>query len=448
MSENFKNMCLELVDEPEKLAQFIKLYCGTIENSDYSECKLCGKKLEDKYLDDYCDLTCKFDYIIKNYDDKDIMTEIINNQDELLKCHYRFNRYFLRYDLIKKILFDKNLKIRNCVLETFFRYFKSYYGDKNFIGEGLEIEDFAYARYDLPICNIFIKKFSIQKIIESKENLKILISLNDYKINNYFKEYLELEDVNLIVDGKNYELAKFFIDKFTLECVTEKYPELWKKIRYLKMLKLFELDSDDKIIYFIQNMIFLDDIDLHFVSDSNLLFSTITREIMDKVTNGNYSKNWYIFVGKFAKFIDNNAKYIKCEITKSTLETFFNNMKCTSSDFCAWLGYLIAKTKKENIAIEKFNYQHYINSSWSFDSYIKLYELGAKLNDHTIYSLMDCFTRSNVAINQKNSREILTHYKQNNSVENGLSIYKSYLLNNLPKFYDTAIRILKEANII
>ena len=52
MSSAFKDMCLELADEPEKLAKFIKLYYDGDDDKSYLvECHFCDKKLEKPNLD-------------------------------------------------------------------------------------------------------------------------------------------------------------------------------------------------------------------------------------------------------------------------------------------------------------------------------------------------------------------------------------------------------------
>lgn len=429
MSDNFKNMCLELVDEPEKLAEFVKLYCSGNYKKECKKCKYCKfYEVDTDISSKYCSEKCKLKYTIKNSDWTKVKHKINKSECKNFPFDFREIVEMRNYSIIRHIFMDKENKYRQDLIQSICGIKATHKTNNYFdwVYDCLQIEDCPNMPKEL--INDFIKKFSIEKIKDNRLNIYKIIETLDKQLDNLIIQYLDETYLIKIFASNNVNLAQMLIDKLGKESLKNKYNNLWMEITKCDIYNLlYSKDeiTDEMVIYFItqpqpQFPEYLND---YIFKNPNILFSSLTRKNINDLSSGIYTSRGGSC--PFINFITTNAKSIKCEITKETLENFFLNAHFKCTYFSLWLGLLIKNVKAENIMINYFNYAEHITMWWDFESYLKLYNLGVILAPSIIYNIILNYDSSSPDRKlETNILKILTHYKKDNSIANCVETFR------------------------
>jgi hypothetical protein len=477
MSKNFQKMCLELANEPKKLAQFIKLYYGdnkdnsnssdssdssdSTSKSHYKKCITC-KKSNNK--DDFskCKRGCNFNYLLL-YKSWDVMNNFIKNPGAKTYNFYSIGELNknISQDKIINIIKSDNIDLRGKFLKWFINLSNnSTTHIQNFTNElffaYLHIEDIKYIIKENKLL-AFISFFSLEKIKE-KKLLGECIKLKFDSVNKLIEKIIDW-DLDYFIVALRYSneyIIRHFLTKIDIEKIKKEillYNFIWDK----KIFNLIYTDGEinDEMAKNILNQFkFPEFLHNYTFENPNILFNSLSKKIL----GDSYLIDVHI-TGKIFEFIDRHGEYPKTPITKETLENFFSTMYTPNYKFRYWLYLLLKNTPSENInldfyfeanniytnQIEKFYYKDYFSAYWDILTYNKMNQLGFTLSPHNIFSLLDDIARPcNVNNRTKNSIDILTDYKKTNSLNKGLDLYSEYLTKNLPNFKITALDFLEK----
>lgn len=441
MSENFRNMCLELADEPEKLAKFIKLYYDE-EDENKKICVFCSDDCSSSecviYQKNFCDAECALRYAFKNLDWKYI-EPLLKDFNELRELYY----YEIRENHMQKLISNKKISNRSVLINYVFSW-----KDINKYLEYIDFEDIdnVFESYFAKHIDKIVNYYKLENIKKSDIMVKKIIKSENSMYCNLILDIINENHYPLIFQYNEY-LTKYLIEKFGKDKMHNYEP--WKFITSLSIFKLlYENPTDEMMIHYNSKFsvwIFPD----YIYKDPNLLFSSLNIINMTDELKKYYKINWKYH--KILSFIKTNASNIKTEITKETLETFFTNMdgknmQSAFDDFSYLMGYLIKNTKAENVDFNKFNYSDFVNWTWNYESYLKVCGT-KKLNDVTLsYILANCGLYPTT--HGKTCLLIAKHQKNNFSLEKAVELTKEYLKNNFSKLYDQSIKTLEEYNLL
>jgi hypothetical protein len=451
MTQAFRDMCLELADEPEKLARFVKLYYNDDDIEIVKKCLCCNKtytvhedNLDKNEFKNHCSLECYFyDTFIKNGS--------IEELDGFMKSKHLYSSLV---ELIVELCHQKGIcdeKLEYIIhypdtnpTRHFIAYFSRYPQFHHLFLKKPTFAIFDYMRLDNNID--FIKQYI--EALGGLEEFKKQGKLKDF-FNRGFSKYKELCIEYLeISDLKNYpnnpDIVQSIISKFGLEKIKTSEPAPFTYLDYSRCFRqIYLLDEiTDEMIWYHLDLGKCPDwcreysyegnnysIKYYHMKDKNRLFSWFRKEHTKSFSN---KYNLFQFLEKQSRGLKEN------EILVETVQSFFRNIAELTDIYKIILQNLLNATdlskidfkEKTVIGEKEYSFIDFLNQNvyiYDIGALLKkVVGLGIKLEPKAFVYIFD-------RVNNQENKEILELLDDEAFLEAYAHFEKTYGQNNLDK---------------
>lgn len=432
MSQAFFDMCLELTDEPEKLAKFVKLYTNK-EKQNYEKCHICEKTLTTHSniygSKGYCSKICfEFDSYILEGTEKSLIEyldklNMENNDDRRMPFHfanYIFETYKERfekkiaYNIITLLLNHKNSR------KAFIQYMSEYEKYDSYYTDSLTLEELVsynlLKESNIRIIYSVFNRYGCSELSKQKDlpreswtipiiyeaTIKLLREKNIFKkfigycpkLDTIVAPYIELEDIQICANS--VILLKSLIEKFGFDTI--KSAELYKYMYNKEAFDiLYPVVDDDLLWFFVDKQLIHSHLNKYIFKDKNRFFSLLNKNKFTGDIKKLYNINHNVD-SDFIKLIYYNVHALKKDdITLETFYTFCTNMSTINSAFTRWVCTMIRLFNEidfsKNISdtmtlLDCVCISNKENTACNADLIIKAIDQGIFIKDEYIYTIL------------------------------------------------------------
>lgn len=451
MSRAFLEVCMELVNEPDKLAEFVKLYGNKQDEiKKVNECIVCEcglRNYDDYYQKGFCSKLCH-DYHTKVFDGTlDDLKTYINalnvDNDEERKIPFHFANYtFLRFaDKYNYHISDEKLNFfleHKNTRKAFIQYMKEYeHYDKYYI-DTLTIDDLV--NYNLIrytdnfrfVLHVFNKNADKDKELEyetivknfREKNILNKFLNNSDKLDKLLQPYLILEDFTLCCN--NFGTVMYMVKKFGIENIKALNPQTYMYDRG-SFNYLYPTVTDDLLWIFVEKHFIHEHLQNYEFTDKNKFFSLLNKNKFSKYILDDYEKNQHVSSYFITLIHTNVGKLKKDDITLETFYNFCEKMYTINYFYNDWVCKMLRLFDDIDFSKKINNLRSFAeivlennrcSTSYNMDLITKIIDQNIYIKDDYIYSILyycgfECYvTNSRTIDNRKanDSKELILKF--------------------------------------